>query len=303
MADSDPAEVFGLLADRTRVDILVAMARARKEQGSEAVGGGVSGLSFSDIYEQVEVDNTSKLSYHLGELVGTFLQKTENGYTFTHAGDQIVRTIVSGNYEQPPDIEPTAVSGECPFCGASQLETGLGHSVFTVTCLNCERPVFGYFVTPAQVQSHDPGELVASVAATMAGAYSQVRQGVCPWCTGQLTTTVSDDEELDLPESISFLVRDECEHCLRQYNAPLPYRAAYHPASIGFHWDHGVDIMGLEMWKMHNYRLNGQWTSERADGPATYRVVLRQETEALHLFLDADATVTRTERVRGRTLD
>lgn len=299
----NPADVYGLLGDEIRIEILMAMARARHRHERESLGGDLPGLSFSDIYDEVGVDNTSKLSYHLGELDGTFLQKTEDGYTFTHAGDQLVRTILAGNYEPPPEFEPTDVEGTCPYCGEESLRSTLGNAAFFVTCTACDRPIVGYGITAAQVRSHEADELIDSVAVTMGSAYSQVRSGVCPWCSGRLATELLDEDDLELPAQVSVLVQDRCEHCLRQYNAPLPYRAAYHPASIGFHWDHGIDITATGMWEMHHYNRTGQWTADRNDGSATYRVVLRQDREALRLFLDDGATVTRTERVRGRALE
>jgi DNA-binding transcriptional ArsR family regulator len=86
--DTEPTadSVFGLLADEIRLDILRTVARAQHENRIT----GVTNLSFSDIYDRVDVDGTSKLSYHLGELTGTFLRKHENGYAFTHAGEQMV---------------------------------------------------------------------------------------------------------------------------------------------------------------------------------------------------------------------
>lgn len=69
------ADVFGLLSDETRLDILRAVASAQHENERT----GVADLSFSELYDRVDVENTSKLSYHLGELTGTFLRKGERG--------------------------------------------------------------------------------------------------------------------------------------------------------------------------------------------------------------------------------
>jgi hypothetical protein len=60
---SDPAvdEMFGLLSDETRVGILRAIAVAEHEL--DEVGAAPARLVFSEIYDRVDVDNTSKLSY------------------------------------------------------------------------------------------------------------------------------------------------------------------------------------------------------------------------------------------------
>jgi len=293
------AAAFSLLSDDTRVDILRAVARAQHEHAQ--LNAGPTELTFSEIYDRVDVDGTSKLSYHLGELVGTYLRKSENGYAFTHAGEQIVRFVLSGNYEPLPAFEPRETPGRCPFCGESALEARLRHQFFYVECRACERGVAGYSLTPAQARSRDGDELVRSVKKKQALDYGQIRRGICPQCSGSLSTDVTHRPELPLPDADQFHVTDRCEQCLRRYNAPLTYSVAYHPASVAFHWDRGVDVTTAGMWEFYGHLRAGRWTSERvADDPEEFEVVLRRDGDALRCRLDANATVTRTERVRRR---
>lgn len=293
--EHSPAEVFGLLSDETRVDILRAVAVAQ----SDARSGGAPALSFSEVYDEVDVDNTSKLSYHLGELTGTFLRKDDDGYSFTHAGEQTVRFVLAENYESPRDFGPIPVDGDCPFCGDTDLQARPNHQFLLVECCECERPVTGYEIPPAQARSRDGEELVESIKQRFSSHYRLVRQGVCPKCSGRLSTTVEAIEETPLADIEGYVVTDRCEACLRTYNTPLPYSVAYHPASVAFHWDHGVDITSMGMWEFHRHRREGRWTGEqRSTDPETYEVVLRHGEDALRARLDDTATVTRTERVR-----
>src|SRR6056297_211274 len=147
------ADVFRLLADDTRVDILCAVAVAQYEL--EQVGSGAAELAFSEIYDHVDVENTSKLSYHLGELTGTYLRKSDDGYSLSHAGERIVRFILSGNYEQPKSFGPEPVDGVCVFCGEEALEADLSRQFLRIVCSACEQPVTGQPITPAQVKTHD----------------------------------------------------------------------------------------------------------------------------------------------------
>src|SRR6056297_304040 len=105
--DRSATDIFRLLADETRVDILRAVAIAQHDLDS--AGAGPAELAFSEIYDRVEVENTSKLSYHLGELAGTYLRKSEDGYSLSHAGERIARFILSGTYEQPESFGPESV--------------------------------------------------------------------------------------------------------------------------------------------------------------------------------------------------
>lgn len=292
-------DVFGLLSDEIRLDILRTVALAQHEEERT----GVASLSFSDIYDRVDVDNTSKLSYHLGELTGTFLRKHEGGYAFTHAGERMVRFILAENYQSPSDVGTIETDGACLFCGETALRATIEDQYFMIRCSACDRPAFGYRVRPAQVRSHTKADLIGTVIWEQAGDLLKTRQGVCPDCAGRLETEVVDasDQPTGSAVPVSFAASSECQQCLRRVGLPLPYAAAYHPESVAFHWEHGVDILGTGFWEFHRHLNDGRWTSERVEtDPEEYRVDLQSETTSLRLYLDGNAAVTRTERVQRR---
>jgi len=298
--------VFGLLSAETRIDILCAIARAQHEKIRTGIEEGRTGtlvaeLSFSEIYERVDVENTSKFSYHLGALTGTFLEKGENGYSFTHAGDQIVRFIIAENYLQPTDFGPLETEGTCLYCGVSALEALLHEQFFVVQCRSCERPVTGYMITPVQTRCHTEAELLESLKRKQASDYTLVQQGICPACTGRIDTSVTELNETGVPALDGrFLTVNECQRCLRIYSGPLTYGVAYHPASVAFHWGLGIDIGSKGLWEFHQYIREGRWTSERiSEDPAEYRIVLRHDNASLRVNLDETANIVRTERARS----
>jgi DNA-binding transcriptional ArsR family regulator len=296
-ADQPVDEVFGLLSDATRVDVLRAVALAEHE--APGPGSGPATLAFSELYDRVDVDGTSKLSYHLGELVGTYLRKDEDGYALTHAGERMARFVLSGNYEQPSPFGPAPVSGTCVFCGAGGLEASLSGQFLRIDCPACGEQVAGQPVSPAQLRSRDPEAVVRSVERRSVRDYREIRGGTCPECSGGLSAEVLDVGGGPLPAAESFLVHSECRECLREYNAPLTYSAAYHPASVAFHWDRGVDVTTTPPWEFNEHLREGRWTSERrSSDPERYEVALRRDGDAVRFRLDATATVTRTERVR-----
>lgn len=292
--DQSAADVFALLSDETRVDILRTVAVAQHDRHLD----GPAQLSFSDIYDRVDVDNTSKLSYHLGELTGTFLRKDEPGYSFTHAGEKIVRFVLAANYESPRGFGPIPVNSVCPFCDSRSLQARPNHQMLLAECTECDRPVSAYDIPPAQVRDRTDEEILTSIKHKDSAHYKQVRDGVCPECAGPLSTTVLTGEEIPHDHQ-GFLVLDDCRECLRRYNAPMAYSVAYHPASVAFHWDHGIDISRKALWELHEYAADGQWTSkQRGTDPDEYVIELRHDTDMLRLYLDSEADVTHTERVR-----
>jgi hypothetical protein len=122
---------------------------------------------------------------------------------------------------------------------------------------------------------------------------------MCSECGADLSTEVVEVPGSALPSADPFVVLSSCEECLREYNSPLTYSAVYHPASIAFYWDHGMDVTSRGIWEFHEYVYEGRWTSERiASDPDEYEVVLRHGDDAVRLYLDSTASVLRTERVR-----
>ncbi|MFC6974840.1 winged helix-turn-helix domain-containing protein [Halomicroarcula sp. GCM10025709] len=294
-------ELFQLLSDEIRLDILRTVAVAQNENKQR----GVASLSFSEIYDRVEVDDTSKLSYHLGELTGTFLRKHDenDSYAFTHAGEQLVRFVLAENYRQPDPVGPIETEGGCQWCGEQTLEAILEDQYFMMYCTACERGATAYRVRPAQVRDRTGEDLIDAVAREQVGDLLKSRRGVCPDCAGRIETEIWDTEDVPFPGEppVPFITASECQSCLRFLSLPLPVAAAYHPESISFHWGHGLDILDAGIWKFNGYLYDDQWTAERvATDPAEYRVEFRREEATLRLFLDETATVTHTERVRRR---
>jgi hypothetical protein len=125
---------------------------------------------------------------------------------------------------------------------------------------------------------------------------------MCPECGAHLSADVIAVPESPLPDADSFVVTSTCEACLREYNSPLTYSVVYHPASVAFYWERGVDVTARGMWEFHDHVYDGRWTSEQtASDPEEYEVVLRHGGDAVRLSLDSTATVVRTERVRGES--
>lgn len=300
-AGQTAADAFALLSDTSRVAILRAIAVAQYEQDPSSPG--FESLSFSEIYDRVDVDNTSKLSYHLGELTGTYLRKDDDGYALTHAGDRIVRFVLAEHFREPTDVGTIETDGTCFYCEETSLEAGLADQYFVVRCRACDRPVTGYTVTPAQARAHSGEALLESLTRKQWAEFGLVQAEICPECAGRVQTEVHSVADQPLLEEvpISLVTVHECGSCLRRFSGPLAYAAAFRTPSIAFHWDHGVDLRQHGWWELYDHLVEERWTADRiAADPPEYRVVLRHGDAELRVFLDEDARTVRTERVRGR---
>lgn len=138
-------EAFGLRSDETRLDILRTVAEAQNEDRES----GIAELSFSEVYDRADVDGTSELSYHLGELTGTFLRKHGEGYAFTHAGEQMAGSSSRGTTASCP----TSARLRPMEAACAVAKPGYRQSSGTSTSRSSVRTVSG---RPSHTGSHPP---------------------------------------------------------------------------------------------------------------------------------------------------
>lgn len=293
--EEEAAEAFATLADPVRIAVLRAFAEAFDDRPvGESTDPSLPVLSFSDIYDRVDVDSTSQLSYHLDELDGTYLSRTEDGWRFTFAGEAIVRLFLAGGYAGDIEFEPVEVEGECVVCGATALRVEIDDRLLFHRCGDCEAMFGGMPVRPAQLRNRDPEQLLESVTTRVVSQFRQFRNGVCGWCGG--VTTV-DVRPVDIGSADDrYLAVARCEQCWRTLNGPPPMWLATHPAAVAFHYDHGVDVFHLGIRGLTTRYQSGDWTTERRGDE--YEITYQVGDNALRLVVDDALAVVRTERVR-----
>ena len=86
------SEVFGLLGNETRLNILLAIWEKQVPLAEDNT------VPFSRLFERVDCDDRGTFSYHLEQLEGQFVtQHTERGgYELSIPGLKLVRTIIAG---------------------------------------------------------------------------------------------------------------------------------------------------------------------------------------------------------------
>src|SRR6056297_2885902 len=89
----DPDDAFTLLADETRVKILRALGDAGGPNGAVP-------LSFSELRERAGVAESGRFNYHLGELVGHFVGRSDEGYELLFPGVKVYQSIRAGIYTE-----------------------------------------------------------------------------------------------------------------------------------------------------------------------------------------------------------
>lgn len=284
---NSPAERFELLADDIRVAILDALGETPDQS-----------VSFSTLRKQVGTPDSGKFNYHLTKLQGVFVYKTEDGYTLTHAGRQVVGAIHAGRYTADGDIEPVPTGFECPMC-ETELRAGYTGETARLFC-ECDSGV-GFFFPPGSLDQFDREELPTAFYRWNYQRFQRILAGFCPTCDGRMDgEMVLDDDTAratplpnDSHESAHF--EFVCRRCGNSATSLATSPAMLHPAVGGFLAEHGFDVRLDPIWWVRD-ELDARQVELRSVDPPRLSVQLRYDDEMVETILEEDATVETVER-------
>lgn len=283
--DEDVVDAIGALGNRTRLEILLALVEAQRERQEQWLR-----MSFTELYDAVDVSSTSQFSYHLDRLVGPFLAETDDGYRLTYGGDKIVRTLLAGFYENTRSFDDTDVGGVCVFCESESLVATVDQERFVVRCDACESRLLTDLLPRSQTRHRSVTEIVDSVGARIWGSLALIRDGVCPECYGVVETTVGshphDDRTL-------YTLESTCRECWLTIHVPLEAIIARHPAGTAFFREHGVSAFERPLWEFFEYIVAGTVTIDVPTvDPLAATVEITLDGETRRFEVDDELTVT-----------
>jgi hypothetical protein len=275
-----PADAFGALANEHRVAIVQAFAEA--DEGARPT------LSFSEIYEAIELSSTSQLSYHLDHLIGSFLRSTEGGYELTATGENVLQAIEAGAYTDEPQFEPITLSGECPACHETELRGAYSDGLLAVTCTACGANVVRYDLPPSAVVGRDERDVLESCDLRVRHEYAVAVAGTCPDCGGGCDVFVEQDDTYEEPREYAIA---DCGHCGNRVFAPLAAVVLWHPAVISLYWDAGVDATAIPFWQLQS--VIAAWDVDvQSREPFAATVTVRGAEASLTVAVDDDLDVS-----------
>lgn len=244
-------EAFALLADETRLAILLALWEEYDPHTDDDV-------PFSRLFERTGHEDRGNFSYHLEKLVGTFVtQHTERGgYELTTTGLKLVRSIIAGTGVKDATREPTEIDQSCPLCGALTVVSYRDGLVFWA-CTECEGVAPGEIdidgtlglvqFEPAGLADWNPEELRAASMLAVRQRGRSLFNGLCPTCSGPVESWLQccpDHDQGGVCDhcgmQYGILACFQCRIC-EEYGVPTPKRLAlFHPAVVAFYENHGV---------------------------------------------------------------
>lgn len=217
-----PDEAFSLLGNELRITILQELA--------EADGP----VRFSDLRKAIEVADSGKFNYHLDQLTGHFVERTDDGYRLGRPGERIIQAVLSGAVTESPDIEPTSIEWRCHLCGTEPIEMDYREEQVGVYCPSCEgiyggaadrdattipedrERLYYMHLPPAGIAGRTPAEVFLTASRWTNAETVTAASGICPRCSAQLVESAAICRNHDAGDG-------RCDTCDNRYG--VMYRA------------------------------------------------------------------------------
>jgi DNA-binding transcriptional ArsR family regulator len=274
-----PAEAFAVVGNETRLAILEALWRTERP------------VAFSTLRREVGMRDSAQFNYHLSQLTGQFVKKTEDGYDFRHAGEAVIRAVLSGTLNEDPRIAPFPVEGSCVDCGAG-LEARYEDETITISCADCGRTHGTYGFPPGGLDDRTREEVMAAFNQRARHLSCLCADGVCPECNGRMVTTI--DRAEDFPD-LSVRVHYECQRCRHHVTCSVGLALLDNAEVVSFYRDHGIDLNAVPFWTLE-WAISDNHTEVLSADPWELLVTVPVEDERLLVTLDADLRVVESER-------
>ena len=268
-----PEEVFALLGNDLRMRILQALFEDPFHP-----------LSFSTLRDRVDERDSGKFNYHLTKLVGRFVRKTDEGYELTLAGWKVIGAMLAGTYSSSGSIDPIDLDVACPECEGTVRLTYEDERM-VVACVDCGEQLSSAGVPPGVFE-----EIPHVFEQWMHTLVDQAERGFCVSCSGRVVPMVVVDGEdphigtVDAPR-----VKYVCQRCPEVVSLSLDSALLGHPAVVGFHYDHGVDLRTTRAWTL-DWTRDSEPVVESHD-PLRVRVTVQLDDDTLDLVVDEDFEV------------
>lgn len=256
-------------------------------------------LSFSELRRRAGSPDSGQFNYHLGELVGTFVEQTDEGYRPVLNGMRVLRTALFGVDGDPPTFDAVPIDSPCHHCGGELFARYDGQHA-RVQCGACDKLLLDETVPPATLQTRTPQEAITAFDRWVLARSWLMAEGVCPDCADRPDRQLFQTRH-GRNESLSYLrIRHVCGNCGYESDVPvwLHVLLARHSAIVSFYQQRGVDLGEAPVWELTAYGKDARVTLD-SEAPVRVGVELEYDGDGLRLTLDETLRVVETTSVRG----
>jgi len=280
---------FSVLGDETRLRILLELAEVA---GNRGIG---AGLAFSELRQRVGVDDSGRFNYHLRKLEDGFVEKTDGEYVARFPALAVVSAVYAGTYRDVDDApsRTTEIDIECQLCDRP-LQAHYEEHTLWLECVEHGRSDEFSVVPPGAYRDRGLEELVRVVYTRTLVNLFLARRGICLQCWGPMSidypvgTPLSDGAD-GLDELVGTDVH--CERCWNRSLSPLRTVVATHPLVLGFHREHGYDLLDTVVNVTRVGDASACESEPHGTDPASATVRITLDGETLALAIDETCTV------------
>ncbi|WP_226011922.1 DUF7351 domain-containing protein [Halomicrobium salinisoli] len=246
MSDDEPLspeEAFALFGHDLRVAMLLELADAEGRS-----------LSFSELRERVGERDSGKFNYHLKKLVGRFVGHDDerDEYRLLYPGHHVIDVVQSGVYTERASVRAVDLDADCVHCGG-----GLWFDYDTINsgrvrCRDCGRILLGFPFDPGGLTDREESEVARAYDLRTRTMWQRAARDVCPVCSGRVDAAFDDDvaPKLAATHDHPVLAALDCEQCSFFVNAPVGSLLVWHPETVGFLAERGVDVRERRLWEL-----------------------------------------------------
>jgi hypothetical protein len=271
-----PAEAFSLIGNEIRVEILEALWHTDQQP-----------VGFTTLYEKSKANDSAKFNYHLGQLTGHFICKTDEGYELRTAGESVVRAAVEGSFNAHPDPDPIETGDDCTQCGDPLVAT-YSDEKLAIGCTTCDCTHGQYSFPPGGLIGRNNEEILSAFDQRVRHLHSLARDGVCPECSGQMQTEIVCGEDCCL--NLIPRVEYTCLQCHHDLCSTIGIALLDQSPVVSFYRDHGIDLGTTPYWRL-NWCVSDDCTTVKSTDPWRIEVSITENNDTLTVTLDESLSI------------
>lgn len=235
---SNATEAFSILGNETRLAVLAVLWDHLEPFAEDPADSMASdGLRFSELRRRVGVTDPGQFHYHLDQLVGRFVQKTDERFKLNPAGRKVVQSVITTVGYDQQSSERVEIDEPCPNCGTRteavyknyriyQLCTACGGN-FTLGDEHPDGVIHGWKASPPLQQHGSPEAIFQAGRSGAEHQYAMRYDGVCHQCSGPVEHRLHRCEDHDATD------HEACPNCHRKFGIGVRFVCSVCKVAVG----------------------------------------------------------------------
>lgn len=272
---------FKLLGNEIRSEIIRTLGEARAQKESESV------LSFSELRSRINADLApSQLNYHLQQLAGNLIKKTDGGYTTVARGFDLYEILRAGVVDRRQEPISVDADFDCYYCQAP-VKARFSERKGIIECPNCDFRYLSGDVAPPLRAFEDKEMAFEQFSKYAHHTIIGYAQGICKTCGNAMRTDLIPPEAV--PQSgvkrSKVYVDRLCGYCGNHFQLRVGVSLLLDHSLRLFCLNHGVDVLTTPYWKIE-FAATDKYVTVNSRDPWEVKLAVTFCGDTLELVVD-----------------